>query len=89
MFTAEAARLADDAGMSERASSVTHGDLSHEMTTKSRGEISQMETNVNLLVNDLREKEDTKRWLEANLSRLNILEDLDSLRSNSKNDQQR
>jgi signal transduction histidine kinase/methyl-accepting chemotaxis protein len=57
--------------MSEIASSVTHGDLSHEMTTKSRGEISQMETNVNLLVNDLREKEDTKRWLESNLSRLN------------------
>jgi methyl-accepting chemotaxis protein len=49
--------------MSEIASAVTHGDLSHEMTTKSRGEISQLETNVNLLVNDLREKEDTKRWL--------------------------
>ncbi|QFR97662.1 HAMP domain-containing protein [Streptomyces tsukubensis] len=58
--------------LAEVASSVAQGDMSRSITVETRGEVSELKDNINLMVSNLRETR-AKDWLESNLARLAAL----------------
>ncbi|MFK4222653.1 HAMP domain-containing protein, partial [Streptomyces sp. NPDC019890] len=56
--------------IAEVASAVTQGDMSRSITVETRGEVSELKDNINLMVSNLRETTRAKDWLESNLARL-------------------
>ncbi|MEU3038371.1 HAMP domain-containing protein [Streptomyces griseoaurantiacus] len=59
--------------IAEVASAVAQGDLSRSITVETRGEVSELKNNINLMVANLRETTRAKDWLESNLARLAAL----------------
>ncbi|MFD7167474.1 HAMP domain-containing protein [Streptomyces violascens] len=56
--------------IAEVASAVAQGDMSRSITVETRGEVSELKDNINLMVSNLRETTRAKDWLESNLARL-------------------
>ncbi|MYZ17621.1 GAF domain-containing protein, partial [Streptomyces sp. SID337] len=56
--------------IAEVASAVAQGDMTRSITVETRGEVSELKDNINLMVNNLRETTRAKDWLESNLARL-------------------
>jgi signal transduction histidine kinase/HAMP domain-containing protein/CheY-like chemotaxis protein len=56
--------------IAEVTSAVTQGDMSRLITVETRGEVSELKDNINLMVSNLRETTRAKDWLESNLTRL-------------------
>ncbi|MGP3947670.1 HAMP domain-containing protein [Streptomyces sp. 7N604] len=56
--------------IAEVASAVAQGDMSRSITVETRGEVSELKNNINLMVSNLRETTRAKDWLESNLARL-------------------
>ncbi|MFE9400615.1 HAMP domain-containing protein [Streptomyces sp. NPDC006530] len=56
--------------IAEVASAVAQGDMSRSVTVETRGEVSELKDNINLMVSNLRETTRAKDWLESNLARL-------------------
>ncbi|MFD9795142.1 ATP-binding protein, partial [Streptomyces sp. NPDC059070] len=59
--------------IAEVASAVAQGDMSRSITVETRGEVSELKDNINLMVANLRETTRAKDWLESNLARLAAL----------------
>ncbi len=59
--------------IAEVASAVAQGDMSRSITVETRGEVSELKDNINLMVSNLRETTRAKDWLESNLARLAAL----------------
>ncbi|WP_320783728.1 HAMP domain-containing protein [Streptomyces sp. CRN 30] len=59
--------------IAEVASAVAQGDMSRSITVDTRGEVSELKDNINLMVSNLRETTRAKDWLESNLARLAAL----------------
>ncbi|MEU6123524.1 HAMP domain-containing protein [Streptomyces sp. NPDC047123] len=56
--------------IAEVASAVAQGDMTRAITVETRGEVSELKDNINLMVSNLRETTRAKDWLESNLARL-------------------
>ncbi|TGB00548.1 HAMP domain-containing protein [Streptomyces sp. MZ04] len=56
--------------IAEVASAVAQGDMTRSITVETRGEVSELKDNINLMVSNLRETTRAKDWLESNLARL-------------------
>jgi HAMP domain-containing protein/signal transduction histidine kinase/CheY-like chemotaxis protein len=56
--------------IAEVTSAVTQGDMSRIIAVETRGEVSELKDNINLMVSNLRETTRAKDWLESNLTRL-------------------
>ncbi|OAR26486.1 hybrid sensor histidine kinase/response regulator [Streptomyces sp. ERV7] len=56
--------------IAEVASAVAQGDMSRSITVETRGEVTDLKDNINLMVSNLRETTRAKDWLESNLARL-------------------
>ncbi|MEU8396469.1 HAMP domain-containing protein [Nonomuraea sp. NPDC048892] len=56
--------------IAEVASAVAQGDLSRSISVEAKGEVAELENNVNLMVANLRETTRAKDWLESNLARI-------------------
>ncbi|MFD4144495.1 HAMP domain-containing protein, partial [Streptomyces sp. NPDC058572] len=56
--------------IAEVASAVAQGDMSRSISVETRGEVSELKNNINLMVSNLRETTRAKDWLESNLARL-------------------
>src|SRR5215831_17472893 len=56
--------------IAEVTSAVAQGDMSRYITVETRGEVSELKDNINLMVSNLRETTRAKDWLESNLTRL-------------------
>ncbi|WP_086850011.1 HAMP domain-containing protein [Streptomyces daghestanicus] len=59
--------------IAEVASAVAQGDMSRSITVETRGEVTELKDNINLMVANLRETTRAKDWLESNLARLAAL----------------
>ncbi|WP_371656948.1 MULTISPECIES: HAMP domain-containing protein [unclassified Streptomyces] len=59
--------------IAEVASAVAQGDMSRSITVETRGEVTDLKDNINLMVSNLRETTRAKDWLESNLARLAAL----------------
>ncbi|MFD4634089.1 HAMP domain-containing protein [Streptomyces sp. NPDC058473] len=56
--------------IAEVASAVAQGDMTRAITVETRGEVTDLKDNINLMVSNLRETTRAKDWLESNLARL-------------------
>jgi signal transduction histidine kinase/HAMP domain-containing protein/CheY-like chemotaxis protein len=56
--------------IAEVTSAVAQGDMSRYIAAETRGEVSELKDNINLMVSNLRETTRAKDWLESNLTRL-------------------
>ncbi|WP_190080572.1 HAMP domain-containing protein [Streptomyces longisporoflavus] len=56
--------------IAEVASAVAQGDMTRSITVETRGEVSELKNNINVMVSNLRETTRAKDWLESNLARL-------------------
>ncbi|MFG2497027.1 HAMP domain-containing protein [Streptomyces sp. NPDC048441] len=56
--------------IAEVASAVAQGDMTRSITVETRGEVTELKNNINLMVSNLRETTRAKDWLESNLARL-------------------
>ncbi|HYK32215.1 MAG TPA: HAMP domain-containing protein, partial [Streptosporangiaceae bacterium] len=56
--------------IAEVTSAVAQGDMSRNVAVETRGEVSELKDNINLMVSNLRETTRAKDWLESNLTRL-------------------
>ncbi|MFE9643869.1 HAMP domain-containing protein [Streptomyces sp. NPDC006365] len=59
--------------IAEVASAVAQGDMSRSISVETRGEVTELKDNINLMVANLRETTRAKDWLESNLARLAAL----------------
>ncbi|MFD4530339.1 HAMP domain-containing protein, partial [Streptomyces sp. NPDC058470] len=59
--------------IAEVASAVAQGDMSRAITVETKGEVTELKNNINLMVANLRETTRAKDWLESNLARLAAL----------------
>ncbi|MEV7345410.1 HAMP domain-containing protein [Streptomyces sp. NPDC093544] len=59
--------------IAEVASAVAQGDMSRAITVETKGEVTELKKNINLMVANLRETTRAKDWLESNLARLAAL----------------
>ncbi|MEU9015061.1 HAMP domain-containing protein [Streptomyces sp. NPDC048479] len=56
--------------IAEVASAVAQGDMSGAVSVEAKGEVAELQHNVNLMVANLRETTRAKDWLESNLTRI-------------------
>ncbi|MGW2642383.1 HAMP domain-containing protein [Streptomyces sp. NPDC001348] len=59
--------------IAEVADAVTQGDMSRAITVEAKGEVAELQNNINLMVSNLRETTRAKDWLESNLTRMAAL----------------